>query len=1224
MTDNLLPVSASTIGYIILAVVLFILIVSVLVGLKRGAKKALFRLLWVGATAVILFFTTPLLSSYLNTIDLTSYGINIFGEVDKLSDIGVNFFKGMGLTDLLTNSPALLDFAENLSVIVLNLVLFILLFWLAKWILGIPYAIIASKAFDKDKRERKKYKEKIKELKKKGANIDETKEEMPILLTTSNKNGGLGMFFGLLLGMVVCVATFMPLVGLNNLYQQVYSSITTTNEEGEEVPYLSTVMDENVQAYVNCYEDSIASKIFTYSGMEYLSDLTFDKMTQVEVGGQSVSLTNELTVGLSVYKRVVKVQEVVENIDTATQEDVNEALANVNEILSTLDDSTALKVIGDELLPYAIDKYFVDDTSITFDIGGEDYAQMLREAYANYKLTNEVNVANIKEQVEAVTDIAILLNNNGLVVPIIHEEVSSPEDAIDILSQNVVNASSFSESLVNYLYQFNIIKYKYPELVDTLLDSAFDAINVDFVSNESNLDATTIKTSLQTLLTNVIEVLKSYNDSDNFDFGTQAQTVAVFGYAGKILNVCKNNLLSSQSYANLVDFLEDKVVEETTDFGDLTGIVSSIGDITNWETELKNLAPLYTVVVKIVNNNENVNGVAYDKTIDFDKILDEEYPQFYDIGNALQTVISSGNSKILTSENIRSAVSILLNKFATNDTFTAILDDMTVDGVSVRNIILNSIWNETTESSAIVNWGNEFKYTLAILRSGNTAFSNFDLAGLTASTDTRLEDFGEAIDDAIANTKLFVSNGVMRALISKLLDDEMSSFPDELENVLTDKSYYDGNVTIESVMLNNIYDSTATVKSKIVSWKTEFATLKTLFAIDFGNTDDSARYASIGTALDNIATSKLLDRSIVKKIIVHYIEVETATLDSGLVSGPVATIKNTILLDATTSSGDGVVSYQIKYGTELGYLVELVGIATDSYQATGTQTADDVKFKAIGNEFNDLINAQSKLLTQTVLNQFLAYYITSFSVADTVENYQELNDIVHDIPGDNNVNLAGITDYALEFDLLLETVTMMRNSAATLSSIGTTLNDVRLRNSHLITDSVIDRLVVLFIDSKVNSGNLAGASDIVDQIKSNVTTKTIDPASNNGGYVIMFSELSTLKDYFDSLADITGKDNVVSNMTVDNGASVQVNMLDNIRDSMTIAGDADLASVMSTFIVNKIADYVETEAQSAGKDEGYGSSLVFSSVATYNETHTATDSTYYAGLIDALVNVSGS
>ena len=139
----------STIALIVVGVILGY---SLILGFIRGFKKALVRLVWLGVTAVAVFLATPPLAGFLNTFDLSNFNINIYGPVNRLSDVGVNIIKALNLQDALNSSPALRSFAENLPTMILNVILFVVLFWLLKILLYPLFLLIYSRVFNKQRR----------------------------------------------------------------------------------------------------------------------------------------------------------------------------------------------------------------------------------------------------------------------------------------------------------------------------------------------------------------------------------------------------------------------------------------------------------------------------------------------------------------------------------------------------------------------------------------------------------------------------------------------------------------------------------------------------------------------------------------------------------------------------------------------------------------------------------------------------------------------------------------------------------------------------------------------------------------------------------------------------------------------------------------------------------------------------------------------------------------
>ena len=100
-------------------------------------------------------------------------------------------------------------------------------------------------------------------------------DDMPENLVVTGKNRFAGALVGIVAGLVLCVVTLNPIIGLNSIYQKANANLVTQNEAGEEVPYLPTVIDPETQKYLNSYQGSYAFEVATYTGVEYMSNMLF-------------------------------------------------------------------------------------------------------------------------------------------------------------------------------------------------------------------------------------------------------------------------------------------------------------------------------------------------------------------------------------------------------------------------------------------------------------------------------------------------------------------------------------------------------------------------------------------------------------------------------------------------------------------------------------------------------------------------------------------------------------------------------------------------------------------------------------------------------------------------------------------------------------------------------------------------------------------------------------
>ena len=1081
---------SSIVGYIILGLIGFIMLMSLLFGLKRGVKKTTFRFVWLVVSGAILWILTPAISTWLNSFDISSLNLNINGPVSKLSDIGVNLLDSLNLDEAISQSEAVRTFAENFPTMILNVVVFVLGFWVLKILLYPIWAIIASKCFDKKKRELKAYKRKIKNLKKRGVPVDE--DDMPDNLAIGGKNRFGGMLVGILTGFIICVATLCPLIGLNTIYQKANANLVTQNEEGEEVPYLPTVIDEGTQEYLNSYQNSIAFKVANYTGINYFSNLAFEKLASVEVGGEKIYLANEVDNGIYLYNKYTAISNFMENKDTCTQESIADALSNIKDILLGLKGSKLIDTLGDDLLPYFVDKFFAENEDLKIEIDGQDYAELLKTAYKNSTAEEKLKVDQFIDQVEALIDIATLFNENGLMEPIIKGEVSTTSEMIGILVKNNVNAKDFSKDFVDNLFKVTLFSGEYPTLVDSAVEKVFTGAGIEGYEKKG-ITSDSLKQNLKDILENLISYLKLENEKTDGYFKEENNACDSYGSLGKVIDVAKSGLLSESSYNGLIKYLKSKANEMLGGTEDkeskYSAILNSIDDITSWETEFRSVAPLINTVMQVKNEETDFS---------FDKILSSDYEAKAEndptelIGNTLQKAINN-KSVFITNYNIK-------------ETFKSLLTDMeisyldiTVDTksdetkVSLKEYMLNQIWTgeKTSGVSKIKNWGNEFKYSLNVLRKALGTLSNFDKESLSSSKS--FEELGKAIDEAMEtvngekNTHLFVENNVLRALIENFLDENLLSPAEpsdenktEIDKIMAVVVNNVTGLTVKNSILNNIYHNGTT---KVESWETELGYLKKLFVADF--TD----LVAMGEVLDDISKGNIFSRTEIKAVVCYYIDEQSASFTD-------SDTEKIVLISKVKDNVDNVQSYK----TEIQNLMNLMAVVnkTDwTADSDNSLTADQVKFKTIGRQF-DLLSGKkdktsdetttttvSNLLTTDVLNEFLKYF-----VKDSVSSLEDSDELKYIVAGGpyNSTDYAGlcanvdsIASYGTEFLSMEKLVNITTGTSQNLSEIGKTIDAIKGESK--LVPSILNDVVAYYVNKNVPDGYRDARNLIISKLK---------------------------------------------------------------------------------------------------------------------------------------------
>lgn len=1110
--------SSSVIGYIILALICVIMLMSILFGLKRGASKSAFRLVWLLVTGVILWFLTPVISSWLNSIDISSLGLDINGPVSKLSDIGVNILNSLNLDEAISQSEAVRTFAENFPTMILNVLVFVLGFWVLKILLYPIWAIIASKCFDKKKRELKAYKRKIKNLKKRGVPVDE--DDMPSDLEISGKNRFGGMLVGIVMGFVICVATLSPIVGLNAIYQKANANLVTQNEAGEEVPYLPTVIDEETQQYLNSYEDSVASKVAKYTGISFFSNLVFDGLATVNVGGEKIYLASEVDNGIYLYNKYTALSNFLDNKDNCTKESVADALSNVKDILFGLKGSKLVDTMGDDLLPYFMDKFFAENEDLKIVIDGQDYAELFKTAYKNSTLDNPIKVDMFMNQIDAIIDIATLFNDNGLMVPIIKGEASSTSEMVRILVQNNVNAKTFSSAFVDNLFKVTLLSSEYPTLVDSAVEKVFEGTGISGYQ-KAEITENSLSQNLKDILENFITYLKLEDKKTDGYFANEDDACDAYGSLGKVVDVARSGLLSESSYNGLLDYLKSKANEmlggTENEESKYSAILNSLYDITvtrGWEAELRSVAPVINTVMQIKNEETDF---AFDKILSADYVEKENDPAER-IGNAIQKAIA-GKSVLITNYNIKETLKNLIDDLTdttTKDYLNLVVDTKLVDetqqDVTLKDYILGQIWagEKTNGRSEIKNWGNEFKYSLRVLRKAMGTLSNFDKTALSDPENKSFENLGLAIDEAMKtadgekNTHLFVENKVLRALINNFLEKNLLAKEGEAETEIDKIMAVEVNsatrLTVKESVLNNIY---LDGESNVTSWEAELGKLKTLFVADFGTSD----LVKMGELLDDISGSEIFTPVEVRAVVCYYIDREA----TDFVGGDDEKLE---LINAIKNNVSNVTSYE-KEILNLTNLMDTVN--KSSWAATPELTAEQVKFGAIGRQF-DLLSGkktdnlesetttESKLLTNEVLQKFLKYYVkdTSKDLEDGLKNIVVGNTEYAGLCA----NMEQIVSYETEFVNMAKLVDVAKDTSKPLVQIGKTIDGIK--ENSVPVPSILSDIVVYYVNENVPDDYASAKTLIKNKLKPTDGSQKVEILSyeREFGYMAQIKELA--------------------------------------------------------------------------------------------------------------------
>lgn len=1129
--------SASVVSIIITALIGVILVSSIFFGAKRGLKKTLFRFAWLIVTFIVAYLTTPLLSNWLNGFDISSFNLNIYGPVNKLSDIGVNIVNELAKNnEALANSGALKSFAENLPIMVLNVFLFVIVFWLLKVLLYPIWAFFASRLFDKQEREERKFKKQQTKLRKQNNGVQSPQDEnMPILLQVKKKKTRLGgAVVGLFIGLFLCAGIFSPIVGLNALYQNAYANMLT-EKDGKQVSLIeSSIENKEVLDYLSCYENSIGGKILTYTGVGYISNEMFSGLATIEVEKEKVSLSDEIDMAIKVYNRYDSIKTF--NTDNLTQESLNKVLNTAKGLFDDIRNSNLIYLLGDDIIPYLLDDLISAENFKIVDGGELD--DILVSALRTYIIENKkFKLANYEPEIEAVVDIALALNNSNLIIPFIEGDIKSFNDFVSLIAVNV-KTGYLPENIVDNLYKISMLKKEYSGLLDKGIKALYKKLGITY-SNQI-LSNSNLQEDLKTILSNAIDFTKLYAESDNFDFGDK--TAKALEYLGQVLDVLKTDILGESNYQSLITFAVDSINNATSSFADFSEITENLHNVEQWANlknnkgeivkygELYVLTNLYKYTIKLIND-----GVT------FDKILEDDYDLIENIGEGINSALAiksqnkTNASKIITNKTLRRALEIVLDKIDTTS-FEELLNIEVSTGLTLKNAILNNIYNPASETnnsilpSVITDWKQELSYNLDVFRKAYAIIDdNFNLEELSKENNTKLSDLGFAIDGAIDNTKLLLNNQVIRSIAAYYLGKvEFGEDIDEILNIEFIDDVSKETISVYNKVLNNIYDKDHPLLSENICWQNEFSKIKNVIYATFDTTD----LVALGKILDGIANSRVLSQTVINEVVKKYIDDEVVSLPLGLSKG-IETMKKNLT---------NVVSFE----DEFRYITELIDVINATY------STDKEKFTAMGAKFNQICDIQqsigknSKLITKTVINQFIEHYFDTYMTDNLDDNADaKLIALIDEI----KTNLSYVRDYQTELTHILNLVDCVDGSipdkngdgSNNLKDIGRVL-DAITNNSNIITTEIVRKIVNYYIDKETTTLN-EKLITIIGKIKANISDVNINL---NQKYEIEFGFLQDLTTHlseetinmtqlgatFDLICNASGNQEAVSSVII--------------------------------------------------------------------------------------------
>lgn len=733
------------------------LVLGFLFGFMKGLKKSALRLAFFFVSIIIAAIITPYISRLILDIQITYEG-----SLTSIEDIILSAINNSSaeVSEVMAASPTLSALVENMPVMLVNLVSFVLLCYVLNLVGWVIYLVIASTFFKKNK-----------------AKVDETGKKVK-----SKQWRIFGGLVGAAQGLILAFLTFLPLSGIVGMYndlstaQAVYADEGTSLNLSLSAQFINENVPDDVEVYLDAYSDSAIAKV---SGVLGLDDAVFNQVASVTVNNTKISLRNEVVNIASVYDNVGFLTDVdFSSFDAFKTLDYDRLSTAVDYIFNSKLLTTALP----ELVDYGFDKLLEMD-----EVQSEPQYIELIEAVRNVLNSDDGVTQNLKNDISAVISTAKIMADNKIfdqipsdgqvtesnIEQILHIVSKDNKKVFDQIIDNIFNSKILNKAVI---FGLNMgIDALEDELKTLTNNQALTISNIDIKNDQMTLKKGEVKSLLSSAINIANDVIGEDLNSikDNFLTVFDLDLENIVTNAGSMMNALQNmNVFSSTGiYDQIVTALESTEYNKYVDFEIFKG--DNV-----WLNETSTLS-------NVISNIRKSQVVSYiEKGIDGNYyIADENFSKMFQ--NLVSTTEINGETKTL----IRQIVEPIYNSSAFSklirvgfENLSGVINDfgdMLKEGAQLGEINYDALYKESEKENLFAFVDNVATYLRDI------DFSQFKENIFEQILSSNLTQFGRCID-SIRASSIFgdiqkdgtVVNGIYTNLIDTLADTELNQFID--------------------------------------------------------------------------------------------------------------------------------------------------------------------------------------------------------------------------------------------------------------------------------------------------------------------------------------------------------------------------------------------------------------------------------------------------------------
>jgi len=393
--------------------------------------------------------------------------------------------------DIIEASPTFETVIEVAPQIILNVLLFVIFFFILKWVSMIIYWIVSGIFFSKKKMEGK------------------------------DKHNFIGAVLGAVQGFIVVFVLFVPFYGFVEtlrpvsdamIQEQVVTedsgavSFAANNDDGNEnaIVYLNSSV-EAIDEYINKFDSVWVNKVMNFIGVKKLGVNMFNELTTVETKKLKCSLIGEIKTIAKAYPYVDSIID--EGFDIKNNEQMQDLKSAINELY----DSEILSNMVKEIVKEMSNRWY---NGYEFcEISKPEMGSVVTQEIFDLLLFN-LSVAEgdaIKTDLDTTIDLVMIANDADLVVSLLNND-----NIIDVLStpenENLVS------NLITKAVESKTLKALLPKVIYAGLDLVYDALDIDKTKiDDAEITAEEVvwdseKLKLQNVFNNVIDIYNQIQD----------------------------------------------------------------------------------------------------------------------------------------------------------------------------------------------------------------------------------------------------------------------------------------------------------------------------------------------------------------------------------------------------------------------------------------------------------------------------------------------------------------------------------------------------------------------------------------------------------------------------------------------------------------------------------------------------------------------------------------